>query len=560
MGFLMIGAVLWVRLLWLQILHPDHWVTIARRQHLQILELLPVRGAILDRNLKPLAVSIRLTSVFANPRHVKDPSAVARRLAPLLDQPVEELKGKLSQRDRGFVWLARRIPNQTASRIRALRLAGVDWIMEPQRVYPLGYLASHLVGFAGSDAQGLEGLELVYDRALKGEPGWRWMNRDARRRPVGVWDHPSVAPRDGLELVLNLDTSIQFIAERALEEAVEKWRAKGGSIIVMEPATGEILAMANRPTFDSNQFADVAPETRRNRAVTDTFEPGSVFKIVTAAVALTKNAVKPEETFYCENGAFPVAGRILHDYRPHGWLTFQEVIAQSSNIGTAKVAMRLGPSAIYEGMRAFGFGTATGVELPGEVGGTAKPPSQWSRPSITAIPIGQEVTVTAVQLAQAICAVANGGLLVRPWLVREIRHPSGVAVKSFKPMVIRRVIPSEIAERMKEILAAVVERGSGKAANVPGLRAGGKTGTAQKVEPTGLYSESRYVASFIGFLPVEDPRLVIVVVVDEPQPLHTGGVVSAPVFRQVATETVAYLQQSETQTLARREPWRDGSP
>jgi cell division protein FtsI (penicillin-binding protein 3) len=426
--------------------------------------------------------------------------------------------------------------------------------MEPQRVYPLGYLASHLVGFAGSEAQGLEGLELAYDRTLKGERGWRWMNRDARRRPVGTWEHPSVSPRDGLELVLNLDSSIQFIAERALEGAVQKWRAQGGSIVVMDPISGEILAMANRPTFDPNQFAQAPPEARRNRALTDTFEPGSVFKIVTAAVALTRNAVKPEETFYCENGTFPVAGRILHDYRPHGWLTFREVIAYSSNIGTAKVAMRLGPHAVYEGIRAFGFGTPTGVELPGEVEGTARPPSQWSRPSITAIPIGQEVTVTALQLAQAICAVANGGLLVKPWVVREIRHPSGVPVKSFKPTVIRRVIPSDVAERMKEILAAVVEQGSGKGAGIPGFRTAGKTGTAQKVEPTGVYSHSRYVASFIGFLPVGDPRLAIVVVVDEPQPLHTGGVICAPVFRQVATETVAYLQQRETPAMAREVP------
>lgn len=551
MGFLVITGVLLSRLFWLQVLSPSHWVTIARRQHLQVLELPPIRGAILDRRLKPLAVTIRLTSVFADPHHIKNPQRTAHLLAPILKKPAAELEKQLNQKEKGFVWLARRISNQAAVQIRALRLAGIDVVMEPQRVYPLGILASHLIGFAGLDAQGLEGLELSYDRVLKGEPGWRWLARDARRRPVGAWEGPMVAPRDGLELVLTIDTTIQFIAERALDQVYQKWHAKGASIIVMDPMTGEILALANRPTFDSNLFNQMAPETRRNRAVTDTFEPGSVFKIVTASVALTKGAVRPDDTFYCENGSYWVAGHLLHDYHPHGWLSFREVIAQSSNIGTTKVAMQLGPGPIYEGIQAFGFGVPTGVGLPGEVGGVSKPPSQWSKPSITCIPIGQEVTVTAMQLAQAMSVIANGGYLVRPWVVREIRHPSGAMVKSFKPVVVRRVIPTGTVQQMQDILSTVVEKGSGRLAAVPGFRAAGKTGTAQKVEPSGFYSDSRYMATFVGFVPVENPRLTILVTVDEPQPLHTGGVVSAPVFKQVATEALAYLQQGELVRTAR---------
>ena len=271
MGFLMIAMALWFRLLWLQVLQPAHWVTIARRQHLHVVELPPLRGNILDRRGKPLALSIRLTSVFADPHHVKSPSLTARRLAPVLRRPVSEIEERLSRRDRGFVWLARRIPNQAAAQIRAMRLAGVDFVMEPLRAYPHGYLASHVLGCAGLDAQGLEGMELAFDKYLKGEPGWRWMARDARRRPVGAWDAPTVAPRDGLDLVLTLDTTIQFIAERALDEAFEKWHAKGAVIIVMDPMTGEILALANRPTFDPNQFSQVPQEYRRDRAVTDTF-------------------------------------------------------------------------------------------------------------------------------------------------------------------------------------------------------------------------------------------------------------------------------------------------
>ncbi len=547
-GFLMITVGLLSRLFWLQVLQPAHWVTLARRQQLQVLELSPTRGTILDRHHRPMAVSIRLTSVFADPRHVKNPGSTAQRLAPVLGKPASELEALLSRKDRGFVWLARRIPNQAAAQIRAMRLPGVDAVMEPRRVYPQGPVASHLVGFAGLDAQGLEGLELAYDRILKGEPGWRWLARDARRRPVGAWEGQRVAPRDGLELVLTIDTSIQFIAERALDQAYHKWRAQGASIVVMDPKSGEVLALANRPTFDPNQFEQVPAEARRNRAVTDTFEPGSVFKVVTAAIALAKGVTRPDEKFYCENGSYQVAGRILHDYRPHGWLTFQEVIAYSSNIGTTKVALRLEPRSIYEGILAFGFGPPTGVGLPGEVGGTVKPPSRWSRPSITCIPIGQEVTVTALQLAQGISVVANGGILVKPWILREIRHPSGAVVQSFKPPASRKVLDPPIAATLKNILAGAVQYGSGKLAAPPGFTAAGKTGTAQKVEPNGLYSQSRYMASFIGFTPVEDPRLIIVVVIDEPQPLHTGGVVSAPVFAQVAAETLAYLQQRPLRT------------
>ncbi len=542
LGFVLAALALWTRLCWLQVIHPNHWITIARRQHLQMLELQPTRGSILDRNLKPLAISIRLTSVFVDPRHVKNPTATAQRLAPVLNQPVGLLQAKLSNKTKGFLWLARRIPNQAAAQIRAMRLPGVDVLMEPKRVYPQGYLASHVLGFAGLDAQGLEGVELAYDRLLKGEPGWRWLDRDAKRRPVGAWDGPTVAPRDGLQLVLTIDSTIQFFAERELDRAYQERRAKGACIVVMDPVTGEVLAMANRPTFDPNQYSALVPETHRNRCLTDTFEPGSVFKVVTAAVALTKQMFRMDEKFFCENGAYPVAGHVLHDHEGHGWLTFPEVIMLSSNIGTVKLAMRLGPNAVYEGVKAFGFGAPTGIELPGEVSGVARPPSRWSKTSITAVPIGQEITVTAIQLAQAISSIANGGILVKPWILREIQDHEGHLVKSFKPTIVRRVIPASVDQQMKEILAGVIEQGTGKLAKVPGFRAAGKTGTAQKVEPTGVYSHSRFMASFMGFVPVEDPRLVIVVVVDEPHGSYYGGTVSAPVFRNVAADTLAYLQ------------------
>ncbi len=545
--FAMVASALVGRLFWLQILHPQHWVTLARRQHQMVLELPATRGQIFDRHGRPLATSIRLASVFADPRQVKHPAPLAKKLSPLLGRPASELEERLSRKDRGFVWLARRIPNHAASEIRRLKAPGLDTVMEYQRVYPQGSLASHVIGFAGLDTKGLEGLELAFDKMLQGESGWRWLSRDARRRRVGSWESLEVAPREGLDLVLTLDTTIQFVAEGALEKAYLKYRAQGASIVVMNPATGEILAMANRPTFDPNRFEAAPADFRRNRAVTDTFEPGSVFKVITAAVALAKKLVRPHDTFYCEQGAYPVAGHILHDYHPYGWLTFKEVITRSSNIGIAKVAMRVGPKSLYEGIRAFGFGEPTGIELPGEVRGIAKPPEQWSKPSITAIPMGQEITVTALQLAQAISVVANEGNLVKPWIVKEIHHPTGALVERFKPTVVRKVIDQEVARTLKEILAGVVEEGTGKLAKVPGIRVAGKTGTAQKVEASGVYSQSRYLASFIGFAPVEEPRLAVVVVLDEPQPIHFGGVVSAPVFGEVAGQSLGFLGEESLQ-------------
>lgn len=553
-GFLTIGVTLWVRLLWLGVLEPDHWVSLARRQHLEVLELQPTRGAIRDRNLKPLAMSLRLSSVFGDPRHIKNPRRLAQRLAPLLDQPVQALEKKLSDRRRGFVWLARKISNRDAARIRAARLEGIHLIMEPQRVYPHGRLACHVVGFAGLDAQGLEGMECSADRLLRGEPGWRWLSQDARRRYLGTWETPGVAPRDGLELVLTLDTTLQYIAERELDRAYRNSHAQAASIVVMDPFTGEILAMANRPDYDPNHFGRSPPEHRRNRAVTDPFEPGSVFKIVTAAVALGTGAVGSQDRYDCEQGAWAVAGRILHDHRPHGWLTFEEVVRYSSNIGMAKVAMQMGGEAIYRGIRAFGFGETTGLALPGEAAGRVKHPREWSKTSITVIPMGHEVTVTTVQLAQAISVVANGGRLVRPQLVREVRERSGAVVQRFRPQVARRVLAQPIADELKRILVGAVREGTGRQAQVPGFQAAGKTGTAQKVEPGGGYSHSRFVASFIGFVPAEAPRLAIAVTLDEPRGLYYGGVVAAPVFREVAVSSLAYLQQGTMQLLSASGP------
>lgn len=545
MGFLVIAALLWFRLIWLQVLYPKHWMQIARRQHIQVVPLPPVRGAILDRNLKPLAVSLRLTSVFADPRHMKNPQRAARLLAPILNQSEPLLLQKFSQSRRGFVWLSRKIPNETGRKIRALKLSGVHLIMEPRRFYPQGTMASQLVGFAGMDMQGLAGLELAYNRILSGEPGWRWLSRDARSRAVGAWEMASADPRDGLELILTIDTKIQYMAEKALDRMYEKYRAKGAFMIVLNPMTGEVLAMVNRPTYDPNQFGKSTPDSQRNRAVTDTFEPGSAFKVVTASVALGTGIVRAEDQFNCENGEYPIYGRVLHDHEKYGVLTFREVIENSSNIGVAKAAMKVGAGPLYNGIRAFGFGEKTGFEIPGEIPGVVRPLKDWSKVAITSVPMGQGVAVNGLQMAQMICVIANGGTLVRPWVVREIRDSSGVTITQFGPKSVRRVISKQVAAQMQQILSGVVERGTGKNAAVPGYRAGGKTGTAQKVDATGQYSHSKFTASFVGFVPVEQPRLAIVVVLDEPRFPYYGGIVSAPAFKEVATAAMPYLTRGE---------------
>ena len=541
LGFIALGLLVWGRLLWLQVVGAGRYLTLAHQQHHLVVELPPTRGTIYDRNFQPLATDIRLPSLYADPHWVKDKAKTARLLAPILGIPEPRLLHQLEQ-ERGFIWLARKTSNYAAYQIKTLHLAGIDLVKEPKRVYPGGRVGAHLLGFAGLDHRGLEGMELTFDPLLRGQSGYEWLQRDAKQRRLENWEREAVPPRHGHDVVLTIDEVIQHVAERALETAFEKHHARGASIIVVQPRTGEILAMANCPQFDPNQPEQSAPEARRNRAVTDTFEPGSIFKIVTASAVLSEGVVRPTDRFYCEQGAYPVAGHILHDAHPHGWLTFREVIEQSSNIGTVKAAMKMGPEPLYRYMRAYGFGQRTGAGVPGEVVGITKPPSQWSGPSSTAIPIGQEVTATALQLAMMVSTVANDGVLMRPWIIKEVRDPQGQIIQRGKATVVRRVVPPEVAAELKTMLEGVVEIGTGKLAAVPGIRVAGKTGTAQKVEG-GVYSHNRFMSSFVGFAPAEDPKLAIVVVVDEPRGYYYGGVVAAPVFRDVVAQVLPYLEQ-----------------
>ena len=530
------------RLFIIQFLRAGSLSDKARRQHSLFVELEPRRGTIYDSSLRPQAVNTSVDSLYASPQEIpdKDKETIIKQLTYILNLDQVFLRDRL-YRKKSFVWLARKIPPAQAQEIKKLKIKGLGFIRESKRCYPNGYLASHTIGFAGLDNVGLEGIELYYDKYLKGEPGWAMMLRDARQKKIDI-SEKMVSPKNGYDVVLTIDEVIQYIAERELDRAFSAFHAKGASIVIMDPHTGAILALANRPTFDLNEYGNASGDLRRNRAICDLFEPGSVFKIVTAAAALEENKVSEEDRFFCENGSYKIANHVLHDHSPHGWLTFREVIGQSSNIGTSKVAQVLGKDLIYKYIKLFGFGSKLGIDLPGEISGISKEPRFWSKVSIAAVPIGQEVGVTALQLASAISVIANGGQLMKPYIVKEIRDQYAEPIRQFSPKMIRKVISLETAQRANKILIGVVEEGTGKLAKIDGISAAGKTGTGQKLEPNGTYSHSRFMASFIGFAPAEDPAIVIAVVVDEPHPYYFGGVVAAPVFKNVAQDVLKYLK------------------
>jgi cell division protein FtsI/penicillin-binding protein 2 len=442
-------------------------------------------------------------------------------------------------KEKHFVWLARRLSPDQYQSLKAAMVPGFGFVKESRRAYPNGDLAAHLIGFSNIDNAGLQGVELEYDHYLRGTKGMAQFLRDARMRDLMI-EKDFVAPRDGDQVILTIDETIQFIAEKALRRSFEKNNAKSASVIVLDPRTGEILAFANRPTFRPDKPDAFPAENRTNRAVAFVYEPGSIFKIVTAAAGLEEKAFKEEDIIFCENGKYRVGNHILNDHEPLGSITYRQVVVHSSNIGITKIAQRIGPDKVYEYARRFRFGMKTGIGMVGEVNGLLKPPSRWSKTSIGAIPIGQEVTTTPIQLVAAIAAIANDGRYMKPYYVKAIRTAGGSVVREFKPQMVSQVIHPDIALRMKSILQGVVDEGTAVAAKMKDITAAGKTGTAQKVE-NGTYSHSKFVASFIGFAPVDDPKLAIVVTIDMPHPVYYGGLVAAPVFKEIVENSLRYL-------------------
>ncbi len=399
-------------------------------------------------------------------------------------------------------------------------------------------MTSHILGIVDIDNKGLEGLELKFDKYLRARIGKGVFLRDSQGRILPLYKK-LVPPRDGFNLVLNIDSKIQYFSQEILEETVKETKAKAGSVIVMEPSTGKVLALVNFPSFEPNNLGEFSLANLRNRAITDFYEPGSVFKIVTLLAALSEKQDLVKEAFFCENGAYKIPGSVLHDWKRFGELSFEEVFKNSSNIGVAKIAHILGKEILFRYINQLGFGKLTGIDLPGEVRGIVKPLSEWSKTSAFIIPIGQEVAVTLIQLARAFSVIANGGYLVRPYVVDKIVDNKGVVIKRFFPQR-RRVFPKKMVDKARDILFKVVEEGTGKRAKIEGIKIAGKTGTAQKIDPQGGYSSSCYYASFVGFFPLEKPEYLIAVVVDEPRTYHYGGMVAAPLFRKIAQKIIEY--------------------
>jgi len=534
------GGVLF-RLVTLQVLQAAELTAKADRQHQKSVTFEGARGAVTDRHGKVLAMNMEVPSVFGVPTALESPAATARHLSPVLHVRRDELEKKLRQ-DKSFVWLARKVEPEQGQRLERLSLDGIGVVMEGRRFYPKGPLLAHVLGFAGMDGQGLEGLERRYESQLHGEKRVTILQRDALGRTVFPKGLSEKAPAPGHALTLTIDEVIQYIAEKELEETVNHARAKGGTIIVMDPRTGAILAMAVSPRFDPNAVAALTPDRWRNRALTDTYEPGSTMKVMVAAAALEEKVMMPGTMLFGENGRMVVASTTIHDHEKMGWMTFAQMIQKSSNIGAAKTGMALGEQRLYRYLQSFGFGQRTDIDLPGEVSGLLKPPKDWGRRSLASISMGQEIGVTPLQMVSAFAAIANNGVMMKPYVVSEIRDQKGALVKEVMPQVKRRVVSPETARTLTTILEGVVTDGTGAKAAIPGFRVAGKTGTAQKIDPrTGTYSSTQFIGSFIGYVPAESPRLAVIVAIDEPQGEAWGGVVSAPVFRRVGEQVLNYL-------------------
>ncbi|MBI1870326.1 MAG: penicillin-binding protein 2, partial [Chlamydiae bacterium] len=548
-----LGGVI-VRLFFLQVLWHDFFFEKASRQQRFSLTLPPKRGKILDRKGRDLAISVPIKSFYVVPSEIKDMAKTVTALAKIFSLNQKDIYKKIAKK-KNFIWIKRKVDKGEASACLALKLKGVYFIEETKRIYPGGKLLSHVLGFTGLDDKGLEGLELQFNKYLKGKPGWKLSERDATGREVLTPLKFEVRPEDGFNLVLTIDAGIQTLVESQLDQVMEEFDAQSATAVVIEPQSGEILALANRPAYDLNEVSKYPSSVRRNRAITDFFEPGSTLKPVVVSAALQEKLVKLSDRFYCENGVFSIpGGHLLHDVHPYGVLSVEDIVVKSSNIGMAKIGCRLGAHQLYHYLKKFGFGNETGIDLPGEISGWLHPLSQWSKLTPYMVPMGQEITVTAVQLARAYCALANQGVLVRPHLIRQIVDTEGNSILQAKTQGKEQVLSQEAVNQIVQAMKGVVsEDGTGYNAQVEGYSVAGKTGTAQKVVEGGKYSHSKFVSSFVGFLPADHPQAVVLVVVNEPQHFHYGGTVAAPAFKEIAGDLMRYLEVPPDQMLAKKE-------
>jgi cell division protein FtsI (penicillin-binding protein 3) len=526
------------RLAYLQLFRYSEYYSRAQHQQRLIVDVGASRAEIFDRNMNPLAMSVPVDSAFAVPSEIADPDMVARLIGKVLEVPADDIATKIAS-SHSFAWIARKLPPEKADRIAALNLRGIYFQREGGRFYPKRELAAHVLGYVDIDEKGLGGIEYSLDDSIRSKPGKMLILADAHRR---WYDSNDKAPDTGTSVVLTLDEKIQYIAEKELAQAMHETGAKTGTVIVENPNSGELLAVANWPTFNPNAAKDSPPDTRVDRAASSLYEPGSVFKIVTLSAAIDQGVTNPDEVVDCQNGAIYIAGHRIRDHKAYGLLTVSQILAYSSDVGAIKVGLRLGAPKFYDYIRDFGFGQPTGVDLPGESRGKLRRLENWTPVSVGSISMGQEVGVTPLQMISAVSAMANGGLIVRPHVIREFRHGNQITEPAEAQQLPRRVIKETTAASMRRMLEGVVLEGTGKKAKLDGYTSAGKTGTAQKYDPdTGRYSTHDLIASFVGFAPLNTPAITIYVQLDSPAGAHEGGQVAAPVFKRVAQQVLAYL-------------------
>jgi len=495
---------------------------------------------IYERNWRELAGDIVVDSFYANPPEVRDPHATARALSSALRLDYKKVLKKLRS-GRNFVWIKRQVTPGQSVALNGRKLDGIGSIKEYKRFYPKRELASRLIGFSGVDSDGLAGIEHSFNHYLRGGGRWLIVENDAKGRRMRSIEKKS-SRHKRCDIVLTIDETIQHIAEKELGKRIIQTRAKAGVAVVMNPGTGEILAMADYPPFNPNQFSKYSSGNWRNKVVSNAYEPGSTFKAFLASAAI-ESAIDPGSMFFCENGKLLVGGVAIHEasFKKYGWLSMVDIIRKSSNIGAIKIAQRLGKRRFHQFIAKFGFGAKTGIDLEGEATGIARGPKEWTPLSLCSMAIGQEISVTPIQMITAISAIANGGFLMKPKVVKGI-YRNGKIVKLFEPEIVRRVISRETSRVMTSILRKVVEHGTGRKAGLEGYSIVGKTGTAQEFDKgINAYSKSKYLASFVGYFPAEDPQVAILVMVDEPRTTFWGGSVAAPVFREIARQTARYL-------------------
>jgi cell division protein FtsI/penicillin-binding protein 2 len=559
LGFTALFSIFSFRLVYLQMTKHDEYAGLAAEKHVYKQPIFAERGSILDANNEVLAHNTPVETVIADATHVNNTDALIPILRDALDLPADELTEKLNG-DRRYIILKREVPvaNATAlkEKLRAQNLRGIYFQHDTTRIYPNGPMLCHVIGFTDFEHHGIQGVEASMEEYLHGQDGYRFIEHNRAGQELVLYRGQEREPRDGYQVHLTIDLNLQNIVENEIDAAVREYNPQKATIILMRPQTGEILAMANRPNYDLNLRSEAKPEQMKNRAVIDMMEPGSTFKIVTAAAALNEHKVRPDTTIFCENGIWNYGGRPLHDHKAYADLSVQDILVKSSNIGAAKLAMSVGEQKFYEYIRRFGFGERSGIELPGEIPGVIRPPQSWSKISITRIPMGHEVGVTPLQMTMAMATIANGGKLITPRVVKSITTEDGKTIATFSPTVLRQVISPETAAQIGNALRGVVsDRGTAAAAAVPGFTISGKTGTAQKVDPHGGYEHGKYVVSFSGYLPSDHPEFVGLVVLDDAKTtkpeLNYGGLVAGPIFAHIAEKAARYLDLQPHEEIAK---------